>query len=352
MNELIAGFVRDSFCTAAPYLAKELGVDSSAVYTAINGFLRSEAVGKKPHATTTTVDMSDGVIRLVKDYTAKGVALFGDTKPHREALKVIGLKFNGKLPFGPGWIGQTSKLAAIQVGLQEAGIKFVMVTRASLEAPPANDEKSEAGSEKSEAGSEEDSLPSSRMLGSKKKTQAKAPTISELKAELKTLGLPTTGAKNDLMARLADHKKQEDEPARPPAKTAPPSKGKAAPAKKAPPPAKKASAAVKEKSTLKKNRWGNYADKKGFVYQEMPQPSGKKRWTVIGTQDEEGDETGIDSVLPLDDEDMDALKKLRIPFDDSVIEVEDSDEEDESDEEDDEEESEDDESDEEEEESE
>ena len=51
------------------------------------------------------------------DYSDKAVAVTGDTKPHAEALKRLGGRFNARLSCGPGWIFSKGKEGALREAL-------------------------------------------------------------------------------------------------------------------------------------------------------------------------------------------------------------------------------------------
>lgn len=53
------------------------------------------------------------MIQIV-DYSAKAIAVIGDTKPMRETLKAMGGRFNGHLTCGAGWIFSARKRAELE----------------------------------------------------------------------------------------------------------------------------------------------------------------------------------------------------------------------------------------------
>lgn len=57
--------------------------------------------------------MSSTVI-TIKDYSTLSFVVFGDTKIHKDKLKELGGKYNGKLSVGPGWIFSLDKREKIQ----------------------------------------------------------------------------------------------------------------------------------------------------------------------------------------------------------------------------------------------
>lgn len=53
----------------------------------------------------------------IVDYSEKALAVTGDTKPHADALKRLGGRFNARLSCGPGWIFSKSKEGALREAL-------------------------------------------------------------------------------------------------------------------------------------------------------------------------------------------------------------------------------------------
>ena len=50
----------------------------------------------------------------IKDYSTYSFAVFGETKIHKDKLKELGGRYNGKLSVGPGWIFSLDKKAIVQ----------------------------------------------------------------------------------------------------------------------------------------------------------------------------------------------------------------------------------------------
>ena len=50
----------------------------------------------------------------IKDYSAYSFVVFGDTKIHKDKLKELGGKYNGKLSVGPGWVFSLDKKDKVQ----------------------------------------------------------------------------------------------------------------------------------------------------------------------------------------------------------------------------------------------
>lgn len=59
------------------------------------------------------VETAPGEVAII-DYSAKAIAVVGDTKPIKDQLKELGGKFNFRLSCGAGWIFPKSKLSDIQ----------------------------------------------------------------------------------------------------------------------------------------------------------------------------------------------------------------------------------------------
>lgn len=54
-------------------------------------------------------------------YSEKAIAVIGDTKPHAEAMKSMGGRFNRYLKCGAGWIFSTKKKAEIEAFIAQVG---------------------------------------------------------------------------------------------------------------------------------------------------------------------------------------------------------------------------------------
>jgi hypothetical protein len=50
----------------------------------------------------------------IKDYSAYSFVVFGDTKIHKDKLKELGGRYNGKLSVGPGWVFSLDKKSIVQ----------------------------------------------------------------------------------------------------------------------------------------------------------------------------------------------------------------------------------------------
>lgn len=61
----------------------------------------------------------------LSQYSDYSIAVMGDTKPHKDKLKELGGKYNGKLKTGPGWIfpkkSQDSIVAAFGANIKVVG---------------------------------------------------------------------------------------------------------------------------------------------------------------------------------------------------------------------------------------
>lgn len=60
----------------------------------------------------TTIETIGNV--TIVDYSEKAIALVGETKPIKEAIKAIGGKFNKYLKCGPGWIFPKKKFDKVR----------------------------------------------------------------------------------------------------------------------------------------------------------------------------------------------------------------------------------------------
>jgi len=206
---------------------------------------------------------------LIMNYTSKSHALFGDfAKKYLNfkngfLLPTQWLKPKANLAFGFGWIIiDTSKVSVLQSEMKKRDIPVRIVERSAYEdeLKVDNQETDVQDIEQSQPDDEEsmsEELP--RLLGNKEKTS-----------------------------------KPKDDPKE---KT---SKPKDDPKEKTSNPAKKLN--------ISKNDYGNHEEcNTGFVFKKLP--LGKNSTpVVIGYQDKESDMTGLDSVLPLDDEQQEVCK--------------------------------------------
>lgn len=80
-------------------------------------FDKAETTEVENKATTepnyTKVETKPGEVSIV-DYSAKAIAVIGDTKPIKDQLKDLGGKFNFRLSCGAGWVFPKSKLTDVQ----------------------------------------------------------------------------------------------------------------------------------------------------------------------------------------------------------------------------------------------
>jgi hypothetical protein len=51
---------------------------------------------------------------IIKDYSAYSFVVYGDTKIHKDKLKELGGRYNGKLSVGPGWVFSLDKKDVVQ----------------------------------------------------------------------------------------------------------------------------------------------------------------------------------------------------------------------------------------------
>jgi hypothetical protein len=58
----------------------------------------------------------------IKDYSAYSFVVFGDTKIHKDKLKELGGKYNGKLSVGPGWVFSLDKKDKVQEWYNELNL--------------------------------------------------------------------------------------------------------------------------------------------------------------------------------------------------------------------------------------
>ena len=189
---------------------------------------------------------------IMTDYSAKAHALFGDFRSGDLATfkdsvltakgedKLPGLKANSRLAYGFGWVFSSAedKIDELRAKLDEYNIEYDEISRADYESANAPAKK-------------------------EKKKAAPAAAKKTLKKEA-----PAPAAK----------------------------KGKKAP------PAKKGKKAVVTKMQCKKNKWGNIEEKNtGLIVLPKVDVGEEKVNIVVGYQDDQTKEKGLDSVLPLDE---------------------------------------------------
>jgi hypothetical protein len=51
---------------------------------------------------------------IINDYSAYSFVVYGDTKIHKDKLKELGGRYNGKLSVGPGWVFSLDKKDVVQ----------------------------------------------------------------------------------------------------------------------------------------------------------------------------------------------------------------------------------------------
>jgi hypothetical protein len=213
---------------------------------------------------------------------------------------------------------QQLKTLAKEAGLASTGTKVELIEKLNKKGKESEEEKEESDEEP-----EED----------EGKTLSKM-KIEDLKNLLRERSLSTTGAKDVLITRiLSSRNGTGGTPARstkgktaPKEKEAPKSKtvakGKTAPKEKAVPKSKtvakgkvakekeatkavpKGKAQPGSKLIAKKNDKGNYVDEEtGIAFAEVPIGTGGKKVKIaIGVQNPDSEETGIESLLPLDED--------------------------------------------------
>lgn len=70
------------------------------------------------------------------EYSAKSVAVIGDTKPHKDTLKELGGKWNSRLKCGPGWIYPKTKIEEITKKMKGTGSASPKLVKQKLSSPP------------------------------------------------------------------------------------------------------------------------------------------------------------------------------------------------------------------------
>ncbi len=70
------------------------------------------------------------------EYSAKSVAVIGDTKPHKDTLKELGGKWNSRLKCGPGWIYPKTKIEDITKKMKGTGSSSPKLVKQKPSSPP------------------------------------------------------------------------------------------------------------------------------------------------------------------------------------------------------------------------
>ena len=70
------------------------------------------------------------------EYSAKSVAVIGDTRPNKDALKELGGKWNSRLRCGPGWIYPKTKIEEIIKRMMRSGSSSPKTVKSKPSSPP------------------------------------------------------------------------------------------------------------------------------------------------------------------------------------------------------------------------
>lgn len=103
--------------TAIPVTATNITIEHSGETAGtIESFYRIAYDMPEAESRPTEIETKSGEVSII-EYSAKAIAVVGDTKPIKDKLKELGGKFNFRLTCGPGWIFPKSKLETIQQAL-------------------------------------------------------------------------------------------------------------------------------------------------------------------------------------------------------------------------------------------
>ena len=240
----------------------------------------SKKTASVPETATEPIDKKKVMI-LHKFYTEVSHALYGNTYPHKTILKDEGLKYNGGLSIGAGWLIPVTKADATLAKLKKKGLTFV-----------------------------EEENPKHKAPETKKDTPPKVEPPA--KKGTKTLNKKSKSSSED-----------ESEDEKPPKKAEPVKKSKKEDeepketkkvVKSAPSPKEKA------KVLVKKNSCENMEDKNtGIVF--MKTKDGNR---AIGTQIKDSKKKGLESVKPLDEETIKICIANGWSYDKSVLQADNS----------------------------
>lgn len=90
---------------------ESIGYGPESFYTI--DFKAPEAPQTKTEPEFETVEVQPGTVQII-DYSARAIAVIGDTKPIKDKLKAMGGRFNFRLSCGAGWIFPKTRLEEVQ----------------------------------------------------------------------------------------------------------------------------------------------------------------------------------------------------------------------------------------------
>ena len=330
------------------HLTSSLGLEEGAVSEAAASFdwgvdpfqSKTAAKGKKK-----VLPKGDGKVYLVLNYGPKSHALFGDTMAISDTVlnplnekcvaegkkKVIG--YNKGLAYGPGWvIIDKERVKEVETALKKAKVVYDSLEKIEYEKlretkakavkddEPEDEDPAEVEEEEQEQLEVEPIEPKVVKAKTVKKVDAKAKTTkSEAKAKKTEEAEPAeedeevveAAPAKTVKAKVAKAKEVTAKAAKTTAKAAKTKDVKAKAAPKAAPKAKGRDASV----SVQENKWGNYEDaQSGIVYLQLPTGiNGRAESIAIGKQDSDAEYSvkGIESVLPLEQCDIDECNKQK-----------------------------------------
>jgi hypothetical protein len=272
----------------AGHLAKDLNVDLKDIKKSLASF----GGGTK----SSYVSKDNGIkgIVIVKDYTSKSHAIFGETKQYKDSIiadinkaanKKL-LSYNEHLAFGPGWvIIDKSKLDTVKNAFEKAkvDVQITPLSEFEKEHPPKkfSEEKKEDDESKSE--DPEPKAKSSKEVPKKPKKSSKDDDIDDDDSKK---------PKKVSKSKKEDSDSEED--------TKKPKKEE-----------------KKSKVTFEKNEWDNCVDSIGYVYMDLPiGVNSRSAKVVVGKQDSDADEYQklLDSVIPLTKDDIEELTEMKVKY--------------------------------------
>jgi len=305
-------------------------------YVTSNGDIR-EAVENYKSQTT----LPDGITVLL-NYSPKTHAIFGNTKEIKDKLMALNetgkklVSYNANLFYGPGWIIMDPKrLSEVTDMFEENDIAYTQVEKDDSQSGKlvlkTESKKVEKPVTKKAVGKATKKVTEDVEEADDEDNEVDYSTMSlqQLKTLLKERILPVTGKKDELVERLkgnstedTEEPKEEKSPKKVTSKTSsktsktpPKTKTTTKPTPKAKakktedsikgkplPKSKNANAGKAKSATL--NSFGNHEDEDTcFIFHQLPiGANGSDVAVVIGVQNTESEETGIDSVTPLDDD--------------------------------------------------
>jgi len=176
----------------AKHISMVTSLDLKSVQAAIEGYSGSEntfvqvkkkfELPEKKHKET-KLDIKDGEICIVKNYSDKCHAVFGDTKKIKDdILKPAKCKYNNYLEFGPGWIVVFAEYNNLVKTLKDKKIKYIEKNRDEI---PKEESEKYTGEDKEVEDDISEVKEKAKSTKKKKETPIVEEIVSQKKLKLK-----------------------------------------------------------------------------------------------------------------------------------------------------------------------